>query len=125
MKKFFLLAIFSAIVGIASAQSISMTVNSIDFKYQGLDAATWCPPGSVISANVLSRTITVEKDGVKTFTATLKSFAKIDNHYSFTGVASDKNIKDAKVYVDVYTSGKIKLKVVLQNGKVYRRSFSI
>lgn len=125
MKKFFLLAIFSAIVGMASAQSISFTVNSIDMKYKGIDAATWCPPGSVVSANALTRTITISKDNVETFKATLTSFARIDNHYSFIGVASDKVTKDAKVYVDVYTSGKVKMKVVLQNGKVYRRTFSI
>ncbi len=127
MKKFFLLVILATIVSFtsANAQSISVTVNSIDLKYGGLDAAKWCPPGSVVSANALTRTITIKKDNAQTFQATLKSVTKVKGNWVFSGVASDKEIKNAKVVLTLLSMTKAKVKVTLTNGKVYRQTISI
>jgi hypothetical protein len=127
MKKFFLLVILATIVAFtsANAQSISVTVNSIDWKYNGIDAAKWCPPGSVVSANVFTRTITITDHKVETFKGTLTNLTKVNGNWVFTGIASDKTIKNAKITLTLLSTTKAKIKVVLASGEVYRRTLAI
>ena len=127
MKKFFMLMILVTIAAFTTvnAQSVSVTVNSIDLKYEEIDAAKWCPPGSVVSADFLSRSVTVIKDNVETFKAVLKNVKKVNGYWTFTGVVSDKQIKNAKVSLTFISVSKAKLKVILPSGEVYRRTLTL
>lgn len=127
MKKFFMLMILATIAAFitVNAQNVSVTVNSIDLKYEGIDAAKWCPPGSIVSADFPSRSVTVIKDNVETFRAVLKNAKKVNGYWTFTGVVSDKQIKNAKVSLTFISVSKAKLKVTLPSGEVYRRTLTL
>lgn len=127
MKKVLLLGILLISLAFTNvnSQSISVTVNSIDLKYQEIDAATWCPPGSVISANFLTRTMNISKNNVETFKAALTDVSKVDGNWVLTCKASDKTIKNAEIKLTLLSLTKAEVKITYASGKVENRIISL